>query len=407
MKNVILLTIDALRQDVFGCYGNKLGVTPFIDSLQEHCIRFTNAQSCGPYTQASFPAILTSSYYHEYGKTEQLSTRRTLISEVLQKAGFDTAAFHSNAYLCGFFGWSRGWNTFYDSMEVEVDDKEPYIKASELNGRVSRWIEFRKTSGKNQPFFLWLHYMDVHEPYVPERKYVEAVDPSISLNDDEMFALFKETLLKRDILDQDKVQLLKKLYLAHVKEVDEATKEFFGILEQAGVLQDTVILITSDHGDEFGEHGGLSHDGRMFRELIDVPLFIYDPDLTGETVRNELVSLLDVSPTIVHLCGLEPIKEFQGQSLLPLDTLHSRTVFGEAYFKKGSHEPKENLREIHYCREGNLKIIYSEQDDSWQMYDLEKDPQERNDIINGDLTPEELKNKIRPRIRRYTAERVE
>jgi len=84
VKNVILLTIDAVRKDVFGCYGNKQGLTPFIDSLQDKCIRFTRSQASGPYTQASFPGILTSSYYLEYGKPRGLSARRTLILSPLR-----------------------------------------------------------------------------------------------------------------------------------------------------------------------------------------------------------------------------------------------------------------------------------------------------------------------------------
>ena len=117
MKNVILLTIDTLRKDVLGCYGNKVGLTPFLDSLQNKFIKFTNAQSTGPYTQASFPGILTSSYYLEYGRQKKCSPKRILISEILNKSGITTAAFHSNPYLCNYFSWNRGWDVFYDSMQ--------------------------------------------------------------------------------------------------------------------------------------------------------------------------------------------------------------------------------------------------------------------------------------------------
>ena len=159
-------------------------------------------------------------------------------------------------------------------MDVEVTDEVPYIKASVLNAKVAAWLSKQKG---DKPFLLWLHYMDVHEPYVPERKYVDAVDPSIDLTDDKMFALFKDVVLKRDVSDKNTVELLKKLYLAHLREVDEATKEFFGILEKMGLLEDSVIIITADHGDEFGEHGGLSHDGKMYSELLNVPLIIFRP----------------------------------------------------------------------------------------------------------------------------------
>ena len=341
---------------------------------------------------------MTSSYYLDYPRSKKLAPERTLISEVVRNKGVYPAGFHSNAYLCSFFGWNRGWKTFYDSMEAEVDDKVPYIKANTLNARVGRWLESRK--GVEEPFFLWLHYMDVHEPYVPERRFIEKVDHSITLSDDEMFALFKDVLLKRDVSDPGKVELLRKLYLAHVVEVDEAARDFFGLLEKGGFLDDTVVIITSDHGDEFGEHGGLSHDGKMFRELIDVPLLIYDPVLTGGEVSEAVVSTLDVSPTIAHLFGVEHVDGFQGRSLLPLAELESRSVFGEAYYKHGTHEEKEDPKEVHYLREGSLKVTYCEQDDSWQMYDLADDPEERRNIFGSHPQAEVFKERIKPRLKR-------
>jgi arylsulfatase A-like enzyme len=404
MKNVILLTIDTLRKDVLGCYGGDRRLTPCIDSIQERCIRFNNAQSTGPYTQAAFPGILTSSYYLEYGKPEKLSKKRVLVSEALKDKGIVTAAFHSNAYLCDFFGWNRGWNAFYDSMDAKVDDKVPYIKASVLNKKVAGWLssQAEQIDGMEKPFFLWLHYMDVHEPYVPERKYIEIVDSSINMTDDEMLVLFKDVLLKRDVSNKNIVELLKKLYLAHVREVDDATKEFFGILEKMGLLKDSVIIIAADHGDEFGEHGGLSHDGKMYSELVNVPLIIYDPSLKKGQVCDTVVSTLDVPPTILYLFGLEPVEAFEGYSLLPLENYPVKGVYGEAIDKHGSTE-KGATHEVHFYREGDLKIIYREKDDFWQMYNLKEDPKELNNIVDTSPLAEVLKKKLKPRVRRWAS----
>jgi arylsulfatase A-like enzyme len=279
MRNAVLLTIDALRKDVLGCYGSQRGLTPFIDSLRNKCIRFTKAQAGGPYTQASFPGILTSSYYLEYGRQRMLSEKRVLISEVLKKEGIATVGFHSNPYLSEYFGWNRGWDFFYDSMEDEVDPKVPYIKAGEINQKVSAWLSSHLgKAGAYKPFFLWVHYMDVHEPYVPERKYIDMVDPSISLDEEEMFRLFNEVVLKRDVSKNETVELLRKLYHSHVREADDAINEFFGILEKFNVLKDSAVIITSDHGDEFGEHGGLSHDGKMYSELAWISMDINHPN---------------------------------------------------------------------------------------------------------------------------------
>lgn len=399
MKNVVLLTIDTLRRDVLGCYGGGT-LTPFIDSVQGRCIRFNKAHSAGPYTQAAFPGILTSSYYLEYGRQKGLSNRRTLVSEVLKKAGVTTAAFHSNPYISGYFGWNRGWDVFYDSMEDDVTDTIPYIKADKINRKADTWLSSHVGDGIRKPFFLWLHYMDVHEPYVPERKYIDLVDPSIRMTEDEMFRLFKEVLLKRDASDRGIVETLKKLYLAHVREIDDAVRDLFGILEKWKVLKDSWVILTTDHGDEFGEHGGLSHDGKMYSELVHIPLILHDPGREKGEVCETLVSTLDVSPTIVYLFGLPPVKGFEGDSLLPLQDYPEKGVFGEAVDKHGSHEKGEE-KETHYYREGDFKIIYRERNDSWELYDLENDPKELTNLIESSLMAEAMKEKIRPRVKRY------
>ena len=398
MKNCILLTIDALRWDALGCYGGG-DLTPFIDSIQKSCVRFTNAHSAGPYTQAAFPGILTSSYYLEYGRQKRLSEKRTLISEALKRAGITTAGFHSNPYMSAYFGWNRGWDVFYDSMEDEVNDKVPYIQAEKINKKVSHWLSSYVEGGHDNPFFLWVHYMDVHEPYVPSQNYIDLVDSSIRLSDEELFRLFKEVLLKRDVSDQRSVELLKRLYCAHVREVDDAVKEFFGILERWNVVKESRVILTADHGDEFGEHGGLSHDGKMYSELVHVPLIIYDPVREKGVTCDTVVSTLDVSPTIAYLFGLPPLNAFQGHSLLPLEAYPIKGVFGEAVDKHGSHEKGEE-KEIHYYRKGNLKIIYRERDDSWEVYDVERDPKEVNNIVAISAEAENMKQMVRSRVRR-------
>jgi len=400
MKNVILLTIDTLRKDALGCYGN-MNNTPFIDSLQDKCIKFTNMQAIGPYTQASFPGMLTSSYYLEYGRGKKLSPKRTLISEVLKKRKITTAGFHSNPYISDFFGWNKGWDVFYDSMEDEVSDEVPYIKGDVINKKVDEWLSSYIKGEKCNPFFLWLHYMDVHEPYVPEKKYINMVDPFLDLNKDEIFDLFKNTLLKRDISDEGKVELLKKLYFAHVREVDGYAEEFFAILKKFDLLKNSFVIISADHGDEFGEHNGLSHDGKMYSELINVPFLIYDYTKDKGEVCDTLVSNIDIPPTIVHLFGFEPEEKFKGCSILPLTDYPERGCFGEAIDKRSAHE-KETDKPVYYYQRKELKIIYRESMDGWEMYNLKEDPKEVNNIVDTSPQAGKIKEVLRPRIGRWS-----
>lgn len=395
MKSVVLLTIDTLRKDVLGCYGSQRGVTPFLDSLQSHCLRFENAYSGGSYTQAAFPGILTSSHYLQYPKRKKLSPERTLVSTPLKKAGITTAAFHSNPYLCGFFGWNRDWDTFYDSMMDDVTDECPYIKADVINRKVKGWLGSR--TDPNTPFFLWTHYMDVHEPYVPEKQYMDAIDPSLDPSREKMMDLFQNVVLKRDVSDKNTVELLRKLYLAHVKEIDDAVKTFFGILEEAGVLENSIVIITADHGDEFGEHGGLSHDGKMYDELVNVPLLVYDADRTEPMVSDTIVSTLDIAPTVLNLLNVDPVEGYLGQPLLPLDGYTADGAYGEAVDKHGSQEQGEEKR-VCYYRKGDLKIIHGERDNLWELYHLKDDPKEKNNIVETHPAAEDMKAALRERL---------
>lgn len=403
MKNVILITIDTLRKDMLGCYNNsKDKLTPFIDSVAKQSILFTNAQSVGPYTQASFPGILTSSYYldfDDHGKGKVLSSQRRLISEHLKKNGVITAGFHSNPYLSAVFGWDRGWDIFYDSMEAKVTDEVPYIKGNEINQHVKQWLHATVSQRKNTPFFLWIHYMDIHEPYVPSSQFLSKVDSSIRLSSSEMFELFQKVILPRDVSNSSIVNLLEKLYMAKVIEVDEYIKVLFSIFEEENVLKNSTIIITSDHGDEFGEHGGLSHDGKMFRELIDIPLIIKIPESDQKaTAYPQLVSNIDIAPTIVYLFGIPQPVEFQGQPLLPLENCRDRICFGEAISKKGRQ--KETDRPIFYCRTGELKMIYEVESDKWSLYDLKTDPHEIKNLFGSVPETFEIKKQLEMRIKR-------
>lgn len=396
MRNVILLTIDACRKDALGCYsGNSL--TPFIDSIQDRCIRYTNDYSGGPYTQAGFPAILSSSYYLDFGRIKgTCPPGRALVSQVLKRQGIKSAGFHSNAYLASFFGWNRGWDVYYDSMDAQVTEKRPYISAWDINKKTGEWLKNYK---EDKPFFLWVHYMDVHEPYIAADKYIKVVDPELSITEDEQFALFKDVILKRDVSNLETVETLHKLYLAKVNEMDAATEELFGLLKDTG-HGDDVVIMTADHGDEFNEHGGLSHDGKMFDELVKVPLIIYDPSLDEGVVSDHIASNMDIPHTITYLLGVEPDETWQGQSLLPLEKYERKGAFAESVDKQGPHE-KGNEPEVQMYLEGNLKIIYREGDDEWQVYDLEKDPEEKKNIFGKNTTSEYLMKQIIPRVGRY------
>jgi arylsulfatase A-like enzyme len=399
MKNVVLITLDATRKDVFGLYGNTRGLTPFMDSLRGRSLVFSRCQSAGPYTQASFPAILCSGYYLDYGKPQGLAPQRTLVSEVLQKSGIYTAGFHSNPYCSSMLGWERGWDTFYDSLDDELDDERlSYVQGGAINEKVTGWLSSHAREKEYKPFFLWLHYMDVHEPYMPERQFVEMVDPSINIDQDEMYALFEDVLLKRDVSNQTNVSMLKRLYDVHVREVDLYVQSFFKSMEDLGVLKDTAVIITSDHGDEFNEHGGLSHDDKLYSELIDVPLVIFGSGENGTC--TDLVSSVDIPPTILHLLGLGAAPVFQGQPLLPSGKRTLKGAFGEAINQK-TVRGGDMGKDSYFYRVGDVKLIYRADTGQSEIYDLHADPLEQHNIAGSSHDAGKLQQALKPRIRRW------
>ncbi len=377
MKNIILITIDTLRADMLGIYGNGADLTPYLDSLKDNMVVFDNSYATGPYTQASFQGILASEYYLEYGKEKKLNREKTLVSEPLKDAGIFTAGFHSNAYLSYFFGYNKGWEVFYDSMSDDVTDMYPFIRGEGINDKVK---EFLSNFSFSKPLFLWVHYMDVHEPYIAEGKDLSRIDPSLSLSKDDMFKLFKEVILKRDVSDKATVDTLKKLYMAKVAETDSYVKDLFDIFNTHNLLDNSTVILTSDHGDEFAEHNGLSHDGKMYNELINVPLLVYDKSFSSATV-DAPVSLIDLPSTICDMMDTDPASSFKGKSLYPFDSIKPYTLYGEAMGKLG-HKEKDTDRPVHYMIEDGKKLIYREDRDQFEAYDIKKDPGDKKDTID-------------------------
>lgn len=382
MRNVILFTVDTLRRDVFGLYGNNEGLTPFVDSLRDKMLIFDNCYAVGPYTQASFPGILTSGYYFDLTRDPQpvLSPKRKMISEALKMKKIQTAGYHSNPYMSDFFGWKRGWNRFYDGLAGDVDVKYPYMRAYVINEKVKAFFDEYIGDGDYEPFFLWMHYMDVHEPYIPDREDREVVCPELAdLSSDEMYQMYKDIVIPRDVSNPENVAKLQKLYKAHVYEVDRNIKALFQLLEDYEILDDTVVILTSDHGDEFNDHGGLSHDGKFYEELVHIPFMVFHNDRTKEQRVSAVISNADIPPTILKHFGHGPEPKFKGQPLFPLEEYVSRGAYGEA-IGKVHHQVLPTDKPAYYFTDGKYKIMYYEEGERYYLYDLENDPREQNNI---------------------------
>lgn len=341
-RNVLLITVDSLRADHLGCYGYDRETSPTIDDLAASGHRFTNAFAHSGTTRTSFPAILTSSYALMFGGYDQVSTDRTLVSEVLSEGGYHTAGFHSNPFLSEEFGYARGFDTFYDGQgttsllgqlrqgvkrhlnpngrlfqflkrtfeatekHAGVEIGSPYERADDLTDRA---VAFLDGSGA-EPTFLWVHYMDVHHPYIPPKRHQGAFRDD-SVGDKRSTQLRRKMLESPAEITDEEQQTLIDLYDAEIRFTDEQIRRLLNHAE-ATLGEDTVILFTADHGEEFGEHGGYSHN-TIHDEGIHVPMVLVDG--SDSTVHDDLVGLLDVSPTVIDYAGLDAPDNYLGHSL--------------------------------------------------------------------------------------------
>lgn len=409
MDDILLITVDSLRADHVSAYGYSRETTPFIDEFATDGRTFTNAFSHAGATRFSFPSILTSSTAKMFGGVERLSGDRTLISEVLHDGGYRTAGFHSNAFLSGQLGYGRGFEKYCDAQsETSTTARlRQYIKNSwnqdGIPFRTLKWL-FDRTeqhagvevgsayevaegmtdralewlSGiEDGPIFLWVHYMDVHHPYLPPDDYQTRFrnDP---ISDRRAVKLRRRMLEDPWQLTASDKQDLIDLYDAEIRYVDSQISRLLeGVRDELG--EDPITILTSDHGEEFGEHGQYSHN-TLHDEGIHVPLVIHDGTAAN---HDEIVGLMDVPPTIANYANCEIPNNYFG---FPLQQLYDGKWDREFVIGEGGGQGN------YFYRDHQWKYIVT---DGEQLYNIVTDPQETNNII--DDNPENIEY-IRGRI---------
>jgi arylsulfatase A-like enzyme len=408
-KNVILITIDSLRADHLGCFGYSRNTSPNLDNLAKEGILFLQAISNGPGTRQSFQSILTSTYPLMYGGYEYLSDKRTTIAEVLKENRYSTAAFHSNPFLSRFYGYDRGFDMFDDNIGVKglglndakqkIIDKLrtykklfviiksmyyffkggelPHATADMINRKAITWM---KTNPDK--FFVWLHYMDVHNPFVPPYNHLRQFHAH-HISRRGMFKLNNKMFNKPNKISKDELKTLIDLYDGEIRYLDDAIGSFLNELKETGILDSTIIIVTSDHGEEFKEHGGLGHGPKLYDVSLHVPLIVYIPEFMDKNAAiKNLVSLLDIPPTILDLIGIQQNENFQGTTLVPIimGQQKSSGVISEVSHGENSLKIDPTKRKISYRTE-NWKYIHDEENNRRELYDLQSDPNETKNLI--------------------------
>ena len=364
--NVILVSIDTLRADHMSCYGYERDTTREICSFFADGIRFQNAYSQSSWTAPAhasmFTGLLPARHGVTYGPLIPTLTGHSTIFELLQDQGYFTAALYGGGYV----------NPVMPSSHVD------FRRVVELRQDLSRHVEDAlRSKPPDRPFFLFLHGYDVHTPYAPRENYFMDPRPEVDrLSRENRYCRYQDAADRSRYLDPESIpsdrgtqEYLEALYDSEILEVDRSLGSLFRHLRSRGVLDRTIVILTSDHGEEFWDHGSCEHVKTVHNELLHVPLFVWMPSGKGRVDPRPVAANIDILPTVAEALGWPAPESIDGASLLQPKP---RDIFSEAQF----HYASQHLRRYSVVR-GTEKLIYDANADTRALFDLQEDPGEQ------------------------------
>jgi arylsulfatase A-like enzyme len=387
--NIIILLVDALRADGLGCYGNPLGTSPYLDSYGKKGIIFKNAFTQSSHTRISIASLLTGLIPPSHGlrkagswgaevkerKKELLNPDIVTIAEFLKYQGYITCAVTTNPQITEKFGFDQGFDDFYYMGK----SKPLEVPAKKMNRTALDWL----SSHEERPYFLYIHYIDVHAPYKPPEPYKKMFTKDIPKHR----PLWADGPYRGNPSDEQ-IDYTRALYTAQIRYWDDEFRKFMKELEIKDLLQDTVVVVTSDHGDEFYEHGGFGHGFTCYEEMLDIPLIMVWPGVMPEgVVREDESALIDLFPTLSKMAGLDISRmPLQGRDLFKNGWEGKPGIFS----KKKDDKPRvlytETYRgKVPRCiRVKDEKIIRNQKNKAYEYYRLDNDPGEKKNLYAKD-----------------------
>jgi len=344
IDNAILITVDSLRLDS----GNELDIQTKAGNSRESTVwsSFDSAFATGPGTTPSFPAMITGTLPLSYGGLGPLNDDRPRVSGILQNEGFTTGGFQCNPFLSQHFNYDQGYDEFEDYQNpmmgiatkifprgIEINNPKlrrvdevlhitdtikktyqlvkgkprPYVSAEVITDDTIEWLD-----SVDDPFFCWTHYMDVHHPCFPPETYREEYDVT-DITQSEVSEWYSSMVREPESLTEEAIDKLERLYQAAIDYTFDQIERILDYLEDSGCLGNTLVIITSDHGELFGEYGQYGKPERMYDELLRVPLLVANAPEYLSNARDDIVSLLDIPPLIHDALGLDVPDEYEGR----------------------------------------------------------------------------------------------
>ena len=309
-RGQILISLDTLSADHMSAYGYDRPTSPFFDQLARRGALFENAFVQYPSTLVSHMSIFTGLYPQQHGvypPSYRLSPAIETLPERLSRNGFRTAGHTEGGFVGRGYGFARGFDEFTDPRVRHTTDIERTFE---------KGLDFLRRLAADDRFFLFLHTYSIHDPYEPPEPYASLFDPG---EVPELGPKLPIGALNSGHLtvDSEAIEYYRALYDGGIRYADEVLAGLFGELESLGLLGETTIVITSDHGEEFLEHGRVGHT-QIYPETLRVPLLVLHPDLEAGLRVREVVQSIDIAPTVLELAGVAPLKAAAGNSLVPL-----------------------------------------------------------------------------------------
>ncbi|NIR51230.1 sulfatase-like hydrolase/transferase [candidate division KSB1 bacterium] len=379
--NLVMITIDTLRADRLGCYGYEANTSPTIDRLAAQGTRFEHVYAQRGLTWPSLTSIMTSLYPKTHGVLRNqwpLDGEHITLAEILKNSGYKTGAFVANFY----YAPNRGFDL---KKGGEVGELDKTVTRDALE-----WLD--GIDPKEDRFFMWIHYKNPHDPYTPPKRYTNMFDSTYTgLFDGSRPVLDSIYVNKVDLPDRD-LAYINALYDAEIRSTDTYIDRVLKRLEKMDVMDSTLIVFSSDHGEELYEHNYyFFHGCSMYDGVLRIPLIFKFPDViaAGKVIPNQIESI-DITPTILQLLKLPLRQEFEGRSVLPM-LFETDGVWYPAF--------GERINTIFSIRTPQWKYIYnpdnyhtycsrSEKDkgegyliEAEELYDVKKDPKEQKNVV--------------------------
>ena len=312
---VVLITLDTTRRDAFAVYGGEAAATPRLDAFAARATVFEHAYTTAPWTLPAHASIFTGLYPSRHGagvRGDHLEIGFVTLAERLRAAGYVTAGFAGGMLSSGHFGVGQGFATYRNADGAET-------AADELTAHATGFLEETGALGDDfaPPFFLFVNYFDPHFPYrapEPFRRAFAVADRRRAVGDDALWQATLDGSAKAwaSVVDgqapasSEALAALRAAYLAEVAFMDDQVGELLARLEERGLFDDALIVVTADHGELLGESGYFSHSGRLDGELVEIPLIVKWPGQREGRRDGRLTSLVDLFPTVLAAAGVPP-----------------------------------------------------------------------------------------------------